>query len=235
VTVNGNWTVLLDVDPAVLEYLTVDGVLFADDRRDVNITAKSIFIRATGNISAGSVSSPFLHKFTIQINGAKTDAGHTIDSVLSGNKFMVVTGSLNLYGQPTTTAQTTLKQTATAGSSTIQVGTVDWSAGDIIVLSPSFSKSTEHERKVIQSVNLDGSVTLTTPLSYTHYGASTITINNNYGTLDTRTRVGHLSRKILIATGPNSGYGFTVVIYGYFDSSTNSTVVGTVNLKGVHF
>lgn len=173
VTVNGNWTVLLDVDPAYLNYLTVDGIIFADDRRDVTITANSIYVTATGNISAGSSASPFLHKFTIRINGSKTDPGHTIDSVLSGNKFMVVTGHLNLVGRPPTTAQTTLKQTATAGSSTIFVGTVDWAVGDTIVLSPSFSNSNEHERKVIQSVNLDGSITLTTPLSHTHYGAST--------------------------------------------------------------
>lgn len=70
VTINGNWTVLLDVDPAPLNYLIIDGTLIADDTRDVNITARSIFIRA-GNVTAGSPTSPFMHKFTIQISNTK--------------------------------------------------------------------------------------------------------------------------------------------------------------------
>ena len=68
VTLNGNWTVLLDVDPNPLDYFIIDGTLLADDTRDVNITANSIFIRA-GNLSAGVSIKPFVHKFTLQING----------------------------------------------------------------------------------------------------------------------------------------------------------------------
>jgi hypothetical protein len=70
VTVNGNWTVLLDVDPAPANYLIIDGTLVADDLRDVYITARSIFIRA-GNVSIGSLNNPFQHKFTMQINNTK--------------------------------------------------------------------------------------------------------------------------------------------------------------------
>jgi len=60
----------LDVDPAPAAYLIIDGTLVADDQRDVNITANAIFVRA-GNITAGSPSTPFTSKFTIQINGHK--------------------------------------------------------------------------------------------------------------------------------------------------------------------
>ena len=62
------------MDPAPLKYLVIDGTLIADDTRDVNITADSIFIRA-GNLTAGSSSAPFTNKLTIQINGNKLDAG----------------------------------------------------------------------------------------------------------------------------------------------------------------
>jgi len=61
---------MLDIDPAPIGYFVVDGTIVSDDTRDVNITAKSIHIRA-GNISAGNPSTPFQHKFTIQINGLK--------------------------------------------------------------------------------------------------------------------------------------------------------------------
>jgi hypothetical protein len=54
-------------------------------------------------------------------------------------------------------------------------------------------------------------------LAYTHYGSGSITIDNNYGKLDTRTRVGHVNRNIKIVPGTDAGWGFTVVVYGFQD------------------
>jgi len=51
--VNGNWSVILDVDPNPLNNLTIDGRLILDDTRDVNITSNFIFVRA-GELEAGS-------------------------------------------------------------------------------------------------------------------------------------------------------------------------------------
>jgi hypothetical protein len=107
VTLNGNWTVILDVDPAPLNYFVIDGTLIADNTRDVNITANSIHIRA-GNLTVGSSSTPFMYNFVLQINGLKTDNGFYIDPVIAANKYLVVTGSLNLYGQAPSTVTTTL-------------------------------------------------------------------------------------------------------------------------------
>lgn len=130
VTLNGNWTVILDIDPAVLNYFIIDGTLVADDTRDVNITANSIFIRA-GNLTAGSTGTPFIHKMTIQINGQKTDTGYTIDPIVAGNKFMVVTGILNLHGNAPGSTITTLSQPARAGATTISVSSsTGWAVGD---------------------------------------------------------------------------------------------------------
>ena len=78
--------------------MTIDGDVIADDTRDVNITAKSIHIRA-GNLSAGSPSTPFLHKLTIQITNNRDATQYSIDELIGGNKFIVVTGSLNLYSK----------------------------------------------------------------------------------------------------------------------------------------
>ena len=138
VTVNGNWTLLLDVDPAPIDYFVIDGTLVADDTRDVYITARSIFIRA-GNVTVGSPSSPFQHKFTFQINNTKTDKGWYIDPLVAGNKYIVVTGTLNLYGVSPATVQTSLIQRASVGDTQIVVAdTTDWKVGDSIALSPSY-------------------------------------------------------------------------------------------------
>jgi hypothetical protein len=116
VLVNGNWTILLDMDPNHANYMIIDGTVIADDTRDVYITAKSIHIRA-GNISVGNANTPFMHQFTIQINNTQDSAGWTIDNFLSGNKYLVVTGSLNLFGSPPSTTLTSLTQTAFSGDS----------------------------------------------------------------------------------------------------------------------
>ena len=102
----------------------IDGVLIADDSRDVNITANWIHVRA-GNVTAGSASSPFLHNFVIQVNG---------------NKHMVVSGTLNIHGVAPPTVHTYLKSTAMSGDSTITVNSASgWAVGDTIVIAPSFS------------------------------------------------------------------------------------------------
>lgn len=67
VYVNANWTILLDMNPNPANFMLIDGTVIADDTRDIFITAHSMHIRA-GNISAGNPSTPFTHKFVIQIN-----------------------------------------------------------------------------------------------------------------------------------------------------------------------
>jgi len=124
--------------------LIIDGTLVVDDTRDVNITAKFIFIRA-GNLTVGRSSLPFTHKFTIQLNGNKGDKGSVVDPVVAGNKLFVVTGTLNLFGVRPSTVTTYLKQTALANSNIIWVGSsTDWAVGDQIALAPSFSASNEY-------------------------------------------------------------------------------------------
>lgn len=143
-TVDGSWTILLDIDPSPADYMIIDGTVIADDTRDVNITARSIFIRA-GNLTAGSAASPFQHKFTIQISNTKEDHGWYIDPLVAGNKYIVVTGSLNLYGVAPNTVQTTLNQSAFPGDTSVFVASsAGWQVGETIALSPSYGNYAEY-------------------------------------------------------------------------------------------
>lgn len=230
VTVNGNWTVLLDVDPAPANYLIIDGTLVADDTRDVNITARSIFIRA-GNVTAGSPSAPFMHKFTIQISNTKEDHGWYIDPLVAGNKYIIVTGSLNLYGVAPTTVQTSLTQSAFAGDSMIYVAaSTDWQVGDKIALSPSYGIYSEYESVTITAVNANGSISILPVLQYNHYGSSG-PITTPYGKIDVNTYVGHLNRNVQIVPGPDYGWGVNVLVYGFMDGDIHR--VGSVNLNAI--
>lgn len=147
---------------------------------------------------------------------------------------MVVTGSLNLFGKPPSTVQTFLTKTAFKGDTSVYLNsTSDWAVGDTLAISPSFSNYKQYEKVTIQGFNSDGSVLLSAPLQYTHYGSPYLTINNTFGTLDTRTRVAHLNRNIQIVPGPDVNWGFTVIVYGFMDGTILR--IGNTQLSGVQF
>lgn len=235
VTVNGNWTVILDMDPAPIDYLIVDGTLIADDTRDVNITARSIFIRA-GNVTAGSPSSPFTHKFIIQINNTKEDRGWYIDPLVAGNKYLIVTGSLNLYGVAPSSVQTSLTEPALAGSKVIKVeDSAGWQVGDRIALSPSYGVYSQYEEAKITAINESG-IFVESALRFNHYGSPSL-LSTPYGSIDVNTHVGHLSRNISIIPGPDEGWGVNVLVYGFMDGKDGDIDAirrdGSVNLQAV--
>ena len=71
-------------------------------------------------------------------------------------------------------------------------------------------------------------------MNFNHYGSSDDnTIDNEYGSMDTRTSVGHLSRNIKIIAGEDSGWGFFLMIYGF--NSNGNLQVGNVIFSGVEF
>lgn len=218
VTVNGSWTILMDVDPAACEFLTIDGTVIVPDTSDRTIECKAIWIRA-GTLIAGSAATPFTHNLIIQLDGLKNDPGYVFDAALGGNKIFVVTGNLSLYGVSPATVSANLTASAFPGDTSFTVDSaIGWAIGDEIVIAPSFSSSREYERLTITNVN-GNTITFSPALKYTHYGAASVTINNTYGKLDTRGSVGHVTRNIKIVSGPDSGWGYSLVIYSYYEES----------------
>lgn len=70
-------------------------------------------------------------------------------------------------------------------------------------------------------------------MTYTHYGAATPTVSNAVGSLDMRTSIGHLTRKIRILRGGDDTWGFRVLVYGFNDGPVART--GRVFFVGVEF
>lgn len=151
ITINGNWTIIMDVDPAPISYLTINGDVLVGDRNTA-ITAKGIWIRA-GSLNAGNASSPFNNTLTITLNGNKDDRTFVVDPSLAPNKYMVVTGTLNLYGPAPSTVWTRLTAKAAAGATTISVAsTSGWAIGDEIVIGPTFNTPNQTERVTITAL-----------------------------------------------------------------------------------
>ena len=148
-----------------------------------------------------------------------------------GNKEIVVTGKLHLYGPAPSTVWTRLKEFAYVGDTSIEVASVSgWAVGDEIVIGPTFSDASEHEKVTITAIS-SKTVTFTPALQFNHYGASGQTISNDYGILDTRAAVGHLTRSIKIIPGPDSGWGYRLLGYGFLDGDILRT--GNIILSGV--
>ncbi len=232
VTVNGNWTIIMDIDPAVCEFMTIDGDVIIEDKEDRNITCESIWIRA-GSITAGSAGTPFTHKLTIQLNGLKNDPGYVFDPSLVGNKMFVITGKISLFGVSPATTQTQLTKIANAGDTSITVASNSgWAVGDEIVIAPSFFSSREYERVTITAIS-GLTVSFSPALAYTHFGDPSITISNSFGTLDTRASVGHVTRNIKFVSGADSGWGYSVIVYQMWEDIVSRA--GQATFSGVEF
>ncbi len=66
------------------------------------------------------------------------------------------------------------------------------------MIAPSYSNSDEFEEVIITEVN-GNLVSFVPPLLHEHYGASSSTISNSFGIIDTRSAVGLLTRNIRIS------------------------------------
>jgi hypothetical protein len=128
---------------------------------------------------------------------------------------LAVTGELQMYGAAPATIWTVLTAFANPGDTSIKVqSTAGWKVGDQIGIAPSFNGQTEFEKVTITAIN-SNNVSFTPALQYAHFGDTVPTIQKSFGTMDMRAGVGHLTRNIKIAAGPDSGFGFTVVQAGY--------------------
>lgn len=126
---------------------------------------------------------------------------------------LVVTGNLSLFGNGAKTMYSPLQATVFAGDTTLVVNsTLGWAVGDELVIAPSFSSALEYERVRITTIN-GNSVTIDPPIQHTHYGDTKPTISLSYGILDTRANVGHITRNIKIVSGPDSFWGYQLIVY----------------------
>lgn len=129
----------MNVDPPILNYTEVNGILIFDRTRDNIFQSKYIWVKK-GIIKIGSEDSPFSKKANIILHGSKNDSYLVIDPDASGNKMLAVTGGLEFYGVQPQTPWTRLTQTAVVGATQINVvSAVGWKVDDKIVIAPSYS------------------------------------------------------------------------------------------------
>lgn len=110
---------------------------------------------------------------------------------------------------------------ALAGDSTIYLGIdLDWQAGDQIYLAPSSMQHTHSDYATLDSYNAaSGVATLTSPLSYYHFGAS-YSLNADYEGLAMQTEVVLISRNIKICGSDEDAWGGQIYTTDIIDGAS---------------
>ena len=155
VEVPSDWHLFLDIDTPVLKKLEINGILeFAPDK-SLNLHAQWIFIRK-GSLISGNSTNPTVKSVShnIVLHGLPLDDSFSFSpDVQGGNKVVVVTGKMALFGYPKT-AFTYLEQNSYPGDDFIFVNGVDWDVGDEIVISTSGFEPDQHESfKIVEVVS----------------------------------------------------------------------------------
>ncbi|MHB1327028.1 MAG: G8 domain-containing protein [Gemmatimonadales bacterium] len=204
VTIPADRVVVLDLSPPALRSLTIDGQLHFD-RQDLSVTADWIVVR--GGLQVGTPDAPFTHRAVITLTGADTEDVQG----MGGKVLAVLSGTLDLHGELRTT-WTKLSTTAEPGVTQISLaGTVDWRAGDRIVLASTDFDPFQAEEVVVTAVQ-GNTVTFQPALRFRHWGV----VQQIEGrAVDQRGEVGLLSRNIVIqgdSTSQTTGSGGQVVV-----------------------
>src|SRR4029078_12177215 len=118
----------------------------------------------------------------------------------SDRGIVLMGGTLNLHGDRTNT-WTRLSQTATAGSTSIQVlNAAGWKVGDEIVLASTDFNPRQAERRTIAAIN-GNTITIDKKLDYMHFGKITFDV-------DERGEVGLLTRNIKLQASADAEQSF---------------------------
>ncbi|HSP70126.1 MAG TPA: G8 domain-containing protein, partial [Bryobacteraceae bacterium] len=200
VTIDRDMNVVLDVSPAALHGLTINGKLsFADDK-DLELTAEWIMVH--GELEIGTAAKPFTHNATITLtdNFKNEDFGGLGGNDRSDRGIMLMGGTLNLHGNRTNT-WTKLANTTNAGSTSIDVlNAGGWRVGDEIVLASTDFDPRQAERRTISAIR-GNTITLDRKLDYMHFGKITFDV-------DERGEVGLLTRNIKLQASADAEQSF---------------------------
>lgn len=240
VVVECPWTMLLDVaETPVFKSLTIVGTLMFDKAQShTKLKSKSIYVKG-GVLKAGEANAPFTQKITIEIHGERTNPTVLVDDhVDGGNKNLIVTGTMSLYGATPAVTMTRLADYADKGASSLTVtDNVDWKVGDTIVVTATGSSYFEDEYRNISAVS-GNTLSLTEALAFDHYGAAQRLNSSVNGEIDMRGSVGLMTRNIEII-GAGNDHGVTVIVATsrLKDPATKELKMkmGAINATGVQF
>src|SRR5215475_12606460 len=200
VTIDRDMDVVLDVSPAALHGLTIDGKLSFANKADLELSTEWVMVH--GELEIGTEAKPHTRKATITLtdNVKDEDFGGLGGKDRSDRGIMLMGGTLNLHGDRKNT-WTKLAKTAAAGSNSIEVlNAAGWRVGDEIVLASTDFDPRQAERRTISAI-IGNTITLDKKLDSMHFGKITFDV-------DERGEVGMLTRNIRIQASADAEQSF---------------------------
>jgi len=235
IEIESSWNMVYDLeDSPIYKTIKINGRLtIKNDGTDRQLQAYSIYIKK-GELIVGTEEERFEANMNFLLHGDRSnkDVYFSDDMFEGGNKVIANTGKLKMFGKTIDVKHTRLEQTASAGDTTITIVDTpsDWNEGDLIGIAPSGRDYTHRDARIIDSIS-GNQITLTEPLDYEHYGASSVDSAIS-GEIDIRAEVVHLTRNIKV-TGSNEDRWGAHVVTAHNDESTfvNDNIV-TITRKG---
>lgn len=197
VTLKAGQSLLLDVSPPRLASLSIPkgSALVFQDTADLSLDTDWIMVE--GTLAIGSEAQPFRHRAAITLTDAKP--GENVMNM--GDRLLgVMGGTLELHGEQRL-AWTTLSRTAKAGDTALTLRAApDWRPGDLLALASTDYDPGQSEQVTVRSV-AGSTVTLSTPLKYTHWGDPEVIGGQ---TVTEQAEVGLLSRNVVVQGSSDS-------------------------------
>ncbi|MDG9669446.1 FG-GAP-like repeat-containing protein [Hahella sp. CR1] len=187
-----------------------EGILTAPVNRDFTLDVAEIHVMAGGLLELGREEAPFNGQGVITLLGDNPAAESKLIHAMNG-------GRIEMHGQPQR-SWTQLGASAAIGDNSITLKeTVNWRAGDRIVIASSDFDMNHAEEFTIVSLSGDRkTLTLNDRLAYNHFGKlQQYSDNGQSWTLDERAEVGLLSRNLRIQGDEDSGriaYGGNIMV-----------------------
>ncbi|KRA83771.1 G8 domain-containing protein [Altererythrobacter sp. Root672] len=214
VTIPRGTEVMLDVQPAALRSLTIQGKLRFADTRDMELRTDWIYLPG-GTLEIGTEAAPYRHNATITLTD--TVPGENINS-MGDRGIMLLRGTLELHGNRDH-SWTKLDGTAQAGSTSIKVlDATEWRTGDEIVLASTDYNPRQAERRTVTAVK-GNTISFAQPLQYMHFGEVTFGV-------DERGEVGMLTRNIKVQASEDANES-------YFGGHIMAMAGSTVHADGI--
>ena len=164
IEIPSNWNMMYDITVAATPKLTsleVNGRLTFLPGADRKIMTYTLWVRA-GELNIGSAADPFPNMATIELQGDNSEEYFAFTKAIeAGNKNLVITGTVNMYGQSrTANGRTRLMTTVYRGMTLFYVSPgLDWQAGEQVVLAPTNMRTLDTDICTIRSYNAaDGEV-----------------------------------------------------------------------------
>jgi len=229
VTIDGSMNIVLDVpaaDMPILTSLEINGKLKFQDGSDKALKAYKIWVRA-GELQIGNATVPFDARADITLYGNDLEEywAYTASTEV-GNKGLIVTGKVYMYGAARSTATTgRLLATAYAGQDEIYIpANLDWAVGETIGIAATNMRTMDFDYcKILTIESGAGKVKCEAELDGFHFGALDSS-ETDWG-VDMRAEIFIMDRNIKIqastddprSPGLSEAWGARILVADFFE------------------